>query len=411
MPFDPLLGLAEPTPGSPAARNTWGATLNTNFTLIGQAITGDNSYGSGVGGINIAGQSTFALSVTTGASNEARQLLYPFVGALIAPCTVTIAASVKIGWALNATTGAQDVILTSGGGAQLTLPPDELWHLFYSDGQGNVTSPGAAFGNFSPAGTTTVGGLTVTDLLTAGTIETSGSLTADVATVQSLTVANTLSGSANQAFITNLETAANSAAALSLETGTAGSEFSILLTENGAGQSGVSMVAGTAAVEGLSFVSAGTAAPIFFNQGSVTALEINAGGSVVATGEIVAASGSVAGSLGVGGAATVTGVLGNLAVPKAWVTFTVAAGACTIQRQFNVASVVYSVAGEYTITFTDPMSDTNYLICAAPSGTWRVNNYLLTQTKTKAVGSFLGVWTSGGSEGDPTEVCGVVIWD
>ena len=56
MSFDPLLGLTSPTPGDPAVKNAWGSLLNTNFTLIGQAITGDNGYGGGAGGISIAGQ-------------------------------------------------------------------------------------------------------------------------------------------------------------------------------------------------------------------------------------------------------------------------------------------------------------------------------------------------------------------
>ena len=144
--YDPLLGLIEPTPGDPAVKNAWGSLLNTNFTLIGQAITGDNGYGGGAGGISIAGQTTYTLSATAGSTNQARQLLYPFVGALTGDCTVTIASSVKIGWVLNATTGGHNVILTSGAGVTLTLPPATGWLLFYSDGEGNVTAPQLAAG-------------------------------------------------------------------------------------------------------------------------------------------------------------------------------------------------------------------------------------------------------------------------
>jgi cytoskeletal protein CcmA (bactofilin family) len=178
--YDPLLGLTEMTPGDPNVKNSWGTVLDQQFTLLGQAITGDNGYGGGVGGINIAGLSTYALTATAGASNQARQLIYPFVGALSAACTVTIPATVKVGWVINATTGGQNVILTAGGGTQLTLPANKFWYFFYSDGTGNVISPSLALQGGLITGATlnptslTTGALTVTG---AATVD--GQLTVD----------------------------------------------------------------------------------------------------------------------------------------------------------------------------------------------------------------------------------------
>jgi len=140
MSYDPLLGLWEGTPGDPAIKNAWGALNNTNFTLIGQAVTGDNGYAGGSGGVNIAGLTTYTLTANAGASNQARQLLWPFVGALTGNCTVTVPASVKVGYVLNATTGGHNVILTTGSGTTLVVSPGPKWTLFYCDGT-NVTAP------------------------------------------------------------------------------------------------------------------------------------------------------------------------------------------------------------------------------------------------------------------------------
>lgn len=154
--------------------NTWGVIANTQYQLIEQAITGDNGYAGGSGsGINIAGLTTYTLTVNQGAADQARQALYPFTGALLAACTVTVPGVVKIGWALNATTGGFAVTLqVSGGGTALTLPSGSGWTLFYCDGV-NIMSPSirvpgimsiggnaSVDGNMSVGGNLTVGGTT-----------------------------------------------------------------------------------------------------------------------------------------------------------------------------------------------------------------------------------------------------------
>jgi hypothetical protein len=85
---------------------------------------------------------TYTLTIANGLTDQSRQKLYPFVGALTGDCTVTIPSVVKIGWALNATTGSHNVILKTaiGGGGTLTLAPGLGWVPFYCDGA-NVSSP------------------------------------------------------------------------------------------------------------------------------------------------------------------------------------------------------------------------------------------------------------------------------
>ena len=113
---------------------TWGAIADTQYQLLEAAITGDNGYAGGAGGLSIAGLTTYTLTVANGSADQARQLLYPFVGALTANCTVTLPGVVKIGWAMNATTGGHNVILTTGSGAALTLASSTGWTFFYCDG-------------------------------------------------------------------------------------------------------------------------------------------------------------------------------------------------------------------------------------------------------------------------------------
>jgi hypothetical protein len=121
--------------------NTWGGILDTQLQLVEAAITGDNGYAGGSGGININGLTAYSLTVNQGTADQARQLLYPFVGTLTANCTVSIPGVVKIGWALNATSGGYAVVLqVSGAGASVTLPSGCGWTLFYCDGT-NVTVP------------------------------------------------------------------------------------------------------------------------------------------------------------------------------------------------------------------------------------------------------------------------------
>jgi hypothetical protein len=139
------LRLAQPTHSSDSG--VWDTYLNTDMTLIEQAITGDNGYLGGAGGISIAALTSYTMTSNNGSTDQARQLLYPFVGALAADCTVTLPASVKVGWCLNATTGSKNVILTTGSGTTLTVGGGS-WVFFYCDGT-NISTPAVGFGGIT----------------------------------------------------------------------------------------------------------------------------------------------------------------------------------------------------------------------------------------------------------------------
>lgn len=121
---------------------TWGAIADTQFQNLEAMITGDNGYGGG--GINLTGLAAYTLTANNGTADQARQQLYPFTGTLSAPCTVTLPGVVKIGWAVNATAGNQNVILTTGGGSSIAIGANSYWVPFYCDGTNVVTIPLAA---------------------------------------------------------------------------------------------------------------------------------------------------------------------------------------------------------------------------------------------------------------------------
>ena len=143
--YTPSLRLWEGQPGDPTIRNAWGTFLNTNDQLVEAAILGNAT-------VNIAGLTTYALTTANGAADQARPIVQIFTGALTANCTVTLPNVLKFGMAINQTTGGFNVILTSGGGTTVTVPPENLPYDYFCDGAGNVTvyqrQPGPRFGDW-----------------------------------------------------------------------------------------------------------------------------------------------------------------------------------------------------------------------------------------------------------------------
>lgn len=186
--FTPSLRIQLMTTGGDSG--IWGTIANTQFASYEAAITGDNGFLGGTGGIDLTGLTTYTLTANNGIADQARELLYPFIGTISAPCTVTIPGVVKIGWTLN-TTG-QNVILTTGGsGANLTLLPNLGWTFFYCDGT-NVTAPQLSLGSLGPTtvnGNTTLNGNVVANAATFQSVATVGAANVGgLATVNSLRV-------------------------------------------------------------------------------------------------------------------------------------------------------------------------------------------------------------------------------
>jgi hypothetical protein len=150
---------------------TWGTTTNTNLELIAEAF----SYGTEVITTNA---DTHTTTIADGATDPGRSLYLKYTGTLDSACTITIGPNtVSKVWIIeNGTSGSQDIILSQGSGANITIPAGDT-KVVYSDGAG----AGAAF--FDAFASINVGALTGTSLDISGDIDVDGTTNLDVVDV------------------------------------------------------------------------------------------------------------------------------------------------------------------------------------------------------------------------------------
>jgi hypothetical protein len=137
------------------ASGTWGETTNTNLELIAEAF----SYGTEAITTNA---DTHTTTIADGATDPGRSMYLKYTGTLDSACTITIGPNtVSKVWIIeNGTSGSQDIILSQGSGANITIPAGDT-KVVYSDGAG----AGAAF--FDAFASLSVVDLTATGIVTA----------------------------------------------------------------------------------------------------------------------------------------------------------------------------------------------------------------------------------------------------
>jgi hypothetical protein len=148
---------------------TWGTSTNTNLELIAEAF----SYGTEVITTNA---DTHTTTIADGATDPGRSLYLKYTGTLDSACTITIGPNtVSKVWIIeNGTSGSQDIIISQGSGANITIPAGDT-KVVYSDGAG----AGAAF--FDAFASLSVVDLKVQDDLTVtGDIDVDGTTNLDV---------------------------------------------------------------------------------------------------------------------------------------------------------------------------------------------------------------------------------------
>ena len=121
--------------GTGEQTGTWGATTNTNLELIAEAF----SYGTEAITTNA---DTHATVIADGATDEGRSFYLKYTGTLDSTCTITISAgsagtyTMSKVWVIeNATSGSQDITITSGSGADVTIKAGQT-KMLYTDGAG-----------------------------------------------------------------------------------------------------------------------------------------------------------------------------------------------------------------------------------------------------------------------------------
>jgi hypothetical protein len=136
---------------------TWGTSTNTNLELIAEAF----SYGTEVITTNA---DTHTTTIADGATDPGRALYLKYTGTLDSACTITIGPNtVSKVWIIeNGTSGSQNIIISQGSGANITIPAGDT-KVVYSDGAGAGAAFFDAFASLSVVDLKVQDDLTVTD--------------------------------------------------------------------------------------------------------------------------------------------------------------------------------------------------------------------------------------------------------
>jgi len=112
---------------------TWGSTTNTNFDLFDTAIDGFVA-------VAITG-TTHTLNIPDGSAADGRNKVLSFTGTLSATNTISVTPNTvkKHYFVQNNTTGSQNIIISQGSGATVTIKPGYS-SIIYLDGAGGSAS-------------------------------------------------------------------------------------------------------------------------------------------------------------------------------------------------------------------------------------------------------------------------------
>ena len=141
---------------------SWGTTTNTNLELIGEAL------GYGTEGIT-TNADTHTTTVADGATDPGRAMYIEYTGTLDSACTITIAPNTlnRMHFIENGTSGSQNIIISQGSGANITIPPGDV-KAVYLDGAGSGAAVVDAFASLNVVDLKVQDDLTVTDDATIG---------------------------------------------------------------------------------------------------------------------------------------------------------------------------------------------------------------------------------------------------
>ena len=152
---------------------TWGTSTNTNLELIGEAF----SFGTEAITTNA---DTHTTTIADGSTDPGRSIYLKYTGTLDSACTITIGPNTvsKLWFIENGTSGSQNIIISQGSGANVTIPAGDV-KAVYSDGAGSGAAIVDAFASLSVVDLKVQDDLTVTDDMTVGgTLGVTGVLTA-----------------------------------------------------------------------------------------------------------------------------------------------------------------------------------------------------------------------------------------
>ena len=198
----------------------WGDITNTNLELVAEAF----SFGTEAITTNA---DTHTTTIADGATDPGRSIFLKYTGTLDSACTITIGPNTvsKLWLIENGTSGSQNIIISSGSGANITIPPGDT-KAVYSDGAGSGAAMVDAFASLSVVDLKVQDDLTVTDdLIVNGDIDLEGSI--DVNGTANLDVVD-IDGAVDMASTLTVGGVIQPASANSIDLGTNGNEFRTL---------------------------------------------------------------------------------------------------------------------------------------------------------------------------------------
>ena len=165
--YDNNLRLKEIATG--AESGTWGTSTNTNLALIADA------FGSGTEAIT-TNADTHTTTIANGVADEGRAIYMKYTGTLDSACTITLAPNtINKFWIIeNATSGSQNIIISQGSGANITIGNGNVSAIF-TDGAGSGAAVLDALADLELSGKLTVAGAaTITGASTLTGVTTHG---------------------------------------------------------------------------------------------------------------------------------------------------------------------------------------------------------------------------------------------
>jgi hypothetical protein len=153
------------------ASGTWGTNTNVNLELIGEAL------GYGTEGIT-TNADTHTSTIADGATDPVRAMYVEYTGTLDSACTITIAPNTinRMQFIENGTSGSQNIIISQGSGANITIPPGDV-KAVYLDGAGSGAAVVDAFASLNVVDLKVQDDLTVTDdVIIGGDIDLEGAI-------------------------------------------------------------------------------------------------------------------------------------------------------------------------------------------------------------------------------------------
>ena len=157
--------------GTGESSGTWGTETTTNLELIGESL------GYGTEGIT-TNADTHTSTVADGSTDPARAMYIKYTGTLDSACTITIGPNTmsRVHIIENATSGSQNIIISQGSGANVTIPAGDV-KVVYLDGAGSGAAVVDAFASLNVVDLKVQDDLTVTDdLIVNGDIDLEGSI-------------------------------------------------------------------------------------------------------------------------------------------------------------------------------------------------------------------------------------------